>query len=132
MAVNTDVEIRNYIGLKPDFEEDVEKADWRLADAQPQFKYVDGKKTESQSATQYALMCVNSENNDLVFKTLTVKSEEIKSRDECDALVSSRTQVKVKVTKIVPWIKQGDRPRIEYSIWGDVEPVVEEVKGGKK
>lgn len=130
MAVNTDVEIRNYIGLKPDFEEDVEKADWRLADAQPQFKYVDGKKTESQSATQYALMCVNSENNDLIFKTLTVKSEEIKSRDECDALVSSRTQVKVKITKIVPWV--NDHSRIEFSIWGDVEPVVEEVKGGKK
>ena len=130
MAVNTDVEIRNYIGLKPDFEKDVEKADWRLADAQPQFKYVDKKRTDSVVATQYALMCVGSENNDLIFKTLTVKSEDIKSRDECDALVSSRAQVKVKITKIVPWIKEGERPRLEYSIWGDVDPVVEEVEGG--
>ena len=130
MAVNTDVEIRNYIGLKPDFEKDVEKADWRLADAQPQFKYVDKKRTDSVVATQYALMCVGSENNDLIFKTLTVKSEDIKSRDECDALVSSRALVIVKITKIVPWIKEGERPRLEYSLWGDVDPVVEEVKGG--
>lgn len=125
MAVNTNVDVRTEIGLKPEFEEAIEKAEWRLSDAQPQFKYVDGKRTDSQSATQYALMCVNSDNDELVFKTLTVKSEDIKTRDECDALVKSRAQVNVKITKVVPWVASGERPHIEFSIWGDVEPVVE-------
>lgn len=127
MAVNTNVDVKNEIGLKPEFEKAIENADWRLSDAQPQFKYVDGKRTDSQSATQYALMCVNSDNDDLVFKTLTIKDEEIKTRDECDALVASRAQVKVKITKVVPWLNDnGNFSKIDFSIWGTVEPVVEE------
>lgn len=126
MSVNTNVNFSTEIGLKSDFEKAIENSEWRMSDAQPQFKYEDGKRTNSQTATQYALMCINSSNDDLIFKTLTVKSEDIKTRDECDALVKSRAQVNVKITKVVPWVGGSkDYPKIEYSIWGEVEPVVQ-------
>lgn len=126
MAVKTDVDLKNEIGLNAEFEKAIETAEWRLSGAQPKFKYVDGKRTDSQSATEYALMCVDSDNDNLIFKTLTVKSEDIKTRDECDALVQSRPKMTVKVTKVVPWISGSENfQKIEFSIWGDVEPVVE-------
>lgn len=101
--VSNELDVREAMGLTGDAQKTIEDAEWVILDCAPDFKYVDGKKTDSQSGTTVLLGGPRSGDKLVRNKEMKVKLDEVWTEDDCKKVIDEAPEVKVHVTRAVVW-----------------------------
>lgn len=100
MAVSTEIELKEILGLDSEVKELMESTKWDVSDVALAYAYEDGKRTGTVSGVKWALLGPRRGDRRLRNKSFTVTSSELLDQTVLDAILDAGATVKLKNIRI--------------------------------
>lgn len=128
MALNSEIDKKDILGINTEFKELVENAEWDLVDVGIDYAWENQKKTDTVNGIKWLLVGPRRGDKRIRNKELTLMSDEIVEQNILDAYLDAGASVKVKDLDIASvWTKvNGTYGKINVNLCGHVEVLADD------